>query len=231
MDELLAVGKEHDLPVIEDAAQAHGARYRGKRAGGIADLACFSFYPGKNLGAYGDAGIVTCRHQETYDRLQSLANHGRHDKYVHDVEGYNYRLDGMQAAILRVKLWHLDEWNAARRRAAGWYDARLKGLSGVEVYTYPDHVEPVYHLYVIRVEGDRDKILRGLHERAIGAGIHYPVPLHLQPAYRHLGIEKGSLPHTEKSAASCLSLPIYAEITEEQVDRVVGALKEALAAS
>lgn len=230
MDEILAIAAEHGIAVIEDAAQAHGARYHGKRAGGISDLACFSFYPGKNLGAYGDGGIVTCRDKEMHDRLQSLANHGRFDKYVHHVEGYNYRLDGMQAAILRVKLRHIDDWNASRRRAAAWYDERLKDLPGVEIYRYPGHVEPVYHLYVIRVDGDRDAILKGLHERAIGAGIHYPVPLHLQPAYEYLEIEKGSLPHTERTAASIISLPIYPEIEEEQVDRVVGALREAMGA-
>ena len=228
MDEILAIGREHGIAVIEDAAQAHGARYRGRRTGGMAELGCFSFYPGKNLGAYGDGGIVTCKSKEMHDRLQALANHGRETKYTHNEEGYNYRLDGLQAAILREKLRHLDDWNAARRRVASWYDKRLDGMPGVEIYRYPAHIEPVYHLYVIRVDGDRDEVLAGLHERAIGAGIHYPVPLHLQPAYEYLGIAKGALPHTEKSAARCLSLPIFAELGEGQVDRVVAALKEAL---
>ena len=229
MDEILAIAGERGVAVIEDAAQAHGARYRGRRVGGIAELACFSFYPGKNLGAYGDGGIVTCRTQETHDRLQSLANHGRQTKYTHDVEGFNYRLDAIQAAILRVKLRRLDAWNAARRRVASWYDERLEGVPGVEIYRYPAHVEPVYHLYVIRVDADRrDGVVQKLNERGIGAGIHYPVPLHLQPAYRHLEIPRGSLPGTEESAARCLSLPLYPELDESGVERVVGVLNKAL---
>jgi len=230
MDEILAIGRKHGIAVIEDAAQAHGARYRGRRIGGLSDLACFSFYPGKNLGAYGDGGIVTCRSKETHDSLQALANHGRLTKYTHNVEGYNYRLDGIQAAILRVKLRHLDAWNVARRRVASWYDERLAGMPGVETYRYPSHIEPVYHLYVIRVDGDRDRVLAGLHDRGIGAGVHYPVPLHLQLAYARLGIKKGALPHTERAAASCLSLPIFAELGEDRVERVVGALREVLKA-
>jgi dTDP-4-amino-4,6-dideoxygalactose transaminase len=230
MDTILAIGKARGIAVIEDAAQAHGSRYRGKTAGGIAPLACFSFYPGKNLGAYGDAGAVTCASKETADRLTSLINHGRRDKYVHDEEGYNYRLDAMQAAILRVKLRHLPDWNAARRRAAGWYDRLLGELGGVEIYRYPSHIEPVYHLYVIRVAKDRDGVIARLRERGIDAGVHYPVPLHLQPAYRHLGIGEGTLPETELSAARCVSLPLYPEITEEQIERVVDGLREALRA-
>ena len=228
MDRILEIGLAHGIVVIEDAAQAHGSKYRGKTAGGIAPLGCFSFYPGKNLGAYGDGGAVTCESKEMAEKLTSLINHGRRDKYVHDEEGYNYRLDALQAAILRVKLRHLADWNAARRRAAAWYDSRLGALDGVEIYRYPAHVEPVYHLYVIRVAADRDGVLARLRERGVDAGVHYPVPLHLQPAYRHLGIAPGALPETEKAASSCLSLPLYPEITEEQVETVVGHLKGAL---
>jgi dTDP-4-amino-4,6-dideoxygalactose transaminase len=227
MDAILKVCRERGIVVIEDAAQAHGAVYRGKRAGAIAELGCFSFYPGKNLGAYGDGGAVTCRSAELAEKLRSLSNHGRRDKYVHDEEGWNYRLDAMQAAILRIKLRHIEKWNEARRRAASWYDALLESMPGVEIYRYPAHVTPVYHLYVVRVE-DRDRILAKMREVGIDAGVHYPVPLHLQPAYGHLGISKGSLPETEKAASTCLSLPLYPEITELQVEAVVGALKEAL---
>jgi dTDP-4-amino-4,6-dideoxygalactose transaminase len=227
MDEILAIGRERGITVIEDAAQAHGALYRGKRAGGIAELGCFSFYPGKNLGAYGDGGMVTCRSAELAEKLRSLSNHGRRDKYVHDEEGWNYRLDAMQAAILRVKLRHVEKWNEARRRAASWYDARLAGLAAVETYRYPAHVSPVYHLYVIRVS-NRDAVLTRLRERGVDAGIHYPVPLHLQPAYQYLGLRKGALPETEKAASTCLSLPLYPEISELQVETVVAALQEAL---
>jgi dTDP-4-amino-4,6-dideoxygalactose transaminase len=197
--------------------------------GSIADLACFSFYPGKNLGAYGDGGAITCRSPETAAWLSSKANHGRRDKYVHDEEGYNYRLDALQAAILRVKLRHLEGWNEARRRAARLYDERIGAISGVEIYRYPAHVTPVYHLYVVRVSRDRDRVLARIRERGIDAGIHYPVPLHRQPAYASLGIPQGSLPETERAAASCLSLPIYPEITEGQIDRVVEALHDAMA--
>jgi dTDP-4-amino-4,6-dideoxygalactose transaminase len=227
MDEIIRLCQGRGITVIEDAAQAHGALYRGKRAGGIAELGCFSFYPGKNLGAYGDGGAVTCRSAELAEKLRSLSNHGRRDKYVHDEEGWNYRLDAMQAAVLRVKLRHIDKWNEARRRAASWYDARLAGMAGVEIYRYPAHVSPVYHLYVIRV-ADRDAVLSRIREQGVDAGVHYPVPLHLQPAYRHLGVPAGSLPETEKSAASCLSLPLYPEISELQVETVVEALKKAL---
>ncbi|MFB3909905.1 MAG: DegT/DnrJ/EryC1/StrS family aminotransferase [Candidatus Eisenbacteria bacterium] len=230
MDPILEIARRRRIPVIEDAAQAHGARYRGRTAGSIAGIACFSFYPGKNLGAYGDGGAITCESAEVAERLQSLANHGRRDKYVHDEEGWNYRLDAMQAAILRVKLRHLDAWNEARRAAAARYDALLdSSVPGVRIYRYPDDRTPVYHLYVIRVPGDRDAVVARLKERGIDAGVHYPVPLHLQPAYAHLGVAKGSLPATEEAAASCLSLPIYPEITEEQIGRVVVGLREALA--
>ncbi len=228
MDSILEVGGDCGAVVIEDAAQAHGSKYRGRTAGSISELGCFSFYPGKNLGAYGDGGAVTCRSTQTAERLLSLINHGRRDKYVHDEEGYNYRLDALQAAILRVKLRHLDEWNEARRRAAARYDERLAAIPGVEIYRYPAHVVPVYHLYVIRVAKDRDGVVSRMKERGVDAGVHYPVPLHLQPAYRHLGIARGALPETERSAANCLSLPIYPEITEAQIDTVVAALQESL---
>lgn len=225
MDPILALAREHGITVIEDAAQAHGAAYRGKRAGSIAPLGCFSFYPGKNLGAYGDGGAITCDSVETAEWLRSISNHGRKDKYVHNEEGWNYRLDGLQAAILRVKLRHLDAWNEARRRAAARYDERLAGIAGVELYRYPAHMTPVYHLYVIRVAG-RDRVLNGLRESGIDAGVHYPVPLHLQPAYAHLGLKEGDLPHTEKAASTCLSLPLYPEIQEAQVDRVAARVRE-----
>jgi len=227
MDAILAAAAEGEIAVIEDAAQAHGATYRGRRAGGIAPLGCFSFYPGKNLGAYGDGGMVTCRDAATATWLRNLSNHGRRDKYLHDEEGYNYRLDGIQAAVLRVKLRHLEQWNEARRRAAAWYDTRLAGLPGVEIYRYPAHVVPVYHLYVIQVD-DRDAVLSRLREGGIDAGVHYPVPLHLQPAYRHLGYRSGSLPATERAASRCLSLPIYPEITEALIDQVVEGLRAAM---
>jgi dTDP-4-amino-4,6-dideoxygalactose transaminase len=227
MDPILEFASSRGARVIEDAAQAHGALYRGRRAGGLAPLAAFSFYPGKNLGAYGDGGFLTCASAEEADRMRRLSNHGRLDKYQHGEEGYNYRLDALQAAVLRVKLRHLDEWNEARRRAAHWYDERLAGHSSVRPIRPAPWAVPVYHLYVVRVP-ERDRLLAALKEEGIDAGIHYPVPLHLQPAYRHLGHTQGDFPVSEQICREILSLPIYPEINEEQVDRVAGALLRSL---
>ncbi|MBK8230118.1 MAG: DegT/DnrJ/EryC1/StrS family aminotransferase [Candidatus Eisenbacteria bacterium] len=227
MGPILEIARAHGITVVEDAAQAHGAKYHGRSCGALAPIATFSFYPGKNLGAYGDAGAVTCESAEQADRMNRLANHGRAEKYLHDEEGYNYRLDGLQAAILDVKLRHLESWNEERRRAARLYDERLRSVAGVSIQKPASWAEPVYHLYVIRV-AERDRVLAGLREQGIDAGIHYPVPLHLQPAYRYLGIPEGSLPETERAGREVLSLPIYPEITEAQIDTVVAALKKAL---
>lgn len=226
-DALAAVTASKGIALIEDAAQAHGSRYRGRRAGSLAPIATFSFYPGKNLGAYGDAGAVTCASADQASKMQALANHGRAEKYTHNIEGYNYRLDGLQAAVLQTKLAHLDSWNAARRQAAKWYDARLAKLPGVVAPSVASWAEPVFHLYVVRVK-ERDRVLKGLKELGVEAGVHYPLPLHLQPAYAHLGYRRGEFPITERVADECLSLPMFAEITEEQVDRVVDALAKTL---
>ncbi len=227
MGPILEIARARGIRVIEDAAQAHGAKYHGKAVGSLAGLATFSFYPGKNLGAYGDAGMVTAESAEEAERMRSLSNHGRAEKYLHNEEGYNYRLDGIQAAILDVKLRYLERWNEERRRAAKQYDERLKNVSGVTIPKVASYAEPVYHLYVIRVAG-RDRVLNALREQGIDAGIHYPVPLHMQPAYKYLGIREGSLPETERAGREVLSLPIYPEITEAQIDQVVTALKAAL---
>jgi len=227
LDPILAFAAERGLRVIEDAAQAHGARYRGRRCGGIAPLSAFSFYPGKNLGAYGDGGLVATVDPDEAERMRRLANHGRFDKHRHSEEGYNYRLDGMQAAVLRVKLRHLDTWNEERRRAARWYDARLARLPQVRIPRVAPWAEHVYHLYVIRVP-ERDRVLAHLHAHGVGAGLHYPVPLHLQPAYAHLGYREGDFPVTEAICRDIISLPIYPELTEAQVDQVVEILRAAL---
>jgi dTDP-4-amino-4,6-dideoxygalactose transaminase len=227
MDAIVQFAAWRGVQVVEDAAQAHGARYNGHRCGSLAPWAAFSFYPGKNLGAYGDAGAVTSSDLAGLDRLRSLSNHGRLDKYLHVEEGFNYRLDAIQAAVLRVKLAHLEEWNAARRRAAQWYSECLRGISGVALPRTAAWAEPVYHLFVVRV-AERDRVLASLKEAGIDAGIHYPVPLHLQPAYRHLGYREGDFPVTEQVAHEIISLPIYPEITKEQVDRVCQALRQAL---
>jgi dTDP-4-amino-4,6-dideoxygalactose transaminase len=218
MDRIIAVAKRHQLKVIEDAAQAHGARWRGQRVGSIADAGCFSFFPGKNLGAYGDAGGVVSNDEDLIRRIRMLANHGRAEKYVHERLGVNSRLDGLQAAILRVKLRHLDAWNDERRRVARQYGEPLRD-SDVRLPVVNPEAEPVWHLFVVRT-GDRDQLLAKLKAQGIAGGVHYPVPLHLQPAYQHLQIPAGALPITERAAATVVSLPMYPEMMQEQVEVV-----------
>jgi dTDP-4-amino-4,6-dideoxygalactose transaminase len=228
MDAIMAIAQRHGLRVIEDAAQAHGAELNGKRAGAWGDAACFSFYPGKNLGAYGDGGAVCTNDPALADRVAKLRDHGRTSKYEHDLVGYGERLDALQAAILRAKLPHLDAWNDARRRHAGWYDQALHNLPGVCTPAQMPGARHVYHIYCIAVSGDRDALLKGLNQGGVGAGVHYPVPLHMQPALRFLGYEPGAFPHTERAAASIISLPIYPEMTTEQASLVVETLASLL---
>lgn len=223
MDRLLDIARGHDLYVIEDAAQAHGARYKGRRAGTFGTAACFSFYPGKNLGAFGDGGMVVTNDPGIAARVRMLRDHGRRAKYTHEVLGYGERLDALQAAVLDVKLRHLDDWNNQRRQVAQQYRDLLAG-TGVGLPDVPPGTEPVYHLFVIRV-AERDRVLSEVRAQGIGAGVHYPIPLHLQPAFRHLGYRPGSFPHAERAAQEVLSLPIYPEITPTQLQEVVAALK------
>ncbi len=220
-----AIAREHSLAVVEDAAQAHGAVYAGKRAGSLGDIGCFSFYPGKNLGAYGDGGLVTTARRDIVERIQLLRNCGSRAKYHHDEVGLNSRLDTLQAAILRAKLTHLEEWNAARRRIATEYEKALRGIS--EVHCTPHTPGSVHHLYVVRLAG-RDNVLQALNDRGIGAGIHYPFALHELEAYASLGYRAGAFPVAENWARRCLSLPIYPELTVAQVDFCVAALEAAL---
>lgn len=227
MDPIMARAAARGIAVIEDAAQAHGAMYRGRPCGSLSRWAAFSFYPGKNLGAYGDAGIVTSSDGDGIAKLRSLANHGRGGKHLHTEEGFNSRLDAIQAAVLRVKLRHLNQWNSERRRAAAWYTERLAGLADVRTPETAPWAEHVFHLYVVRVP-DRDRVFERMLEDGIGVGLHYPVPLHLQPAYAHLGHSKGDFPVTEEVCSGILSLPIYPEITEDQVDQVVESLRRSL---
>lgn len=229
MDRIMEVARRHNLKVIEDAAQAHGARWRGKRAGSFGDAACFSFYPGKNLGAYGDGGAVVSQDEALIHRIRMFANHGRTDKYIHETEGVNSRLDGLSAAILRVKLRHLDDWNEARRRHTRHYMEILRRRSGAMLPVVNPEAEPVWHLFVVRVP-QRDSAQTKLQNQGIAAGVHYPVPLHRQPAYQYLGMAEGSLPVTERVAAHVLSLPMYPELTQAQIDAVGRALVEAVRA-
>lgn len=219
MDAIVDVAKSHGIPVIEDAAQAHGARWRGRRVGSLATAAAFSFYPGKNLGAYGDAGAVVSTNREIVDRVRLIANHGRREKYVHEAIGVNSRLDALQAAILRTKLPHLDDWNAARRRHADQY-LRLLADSGLELPGVASRAEPVWHLFVIRTT-QRDRLQREVKSHGIDVGVHYPLAIHQQPAYKYLDIPAGSLPQSERAAATVLSLPLYPELTDQQLTHVV----------
>ena len=211
MGPIRQLADKHGLVVIEDACQAHGARYKGKRAGSLGHAAAFSFYPGKNLGAYGDGGMVVTKDRKIACQLEMLRNYGQKEKYKHLFRGYNRRLDTMQAAILRVKLRYLEKWNAARRWNAKLYQKHLDG-SGVVVPGEAGGAESVWHLYVIRTER-RDALKDHLVSRGISASTHYPVPIHLQPAYQDLGYKRGDFPVTEAYADRILSLPMYAELT------------------
>jgi dTDP-4-amino-4,6-dideoxygalactose transaminase len=231
MDPILELARENNLMVVEDAAQAHGAVYKGRTIGSIGDVACFSFYPGKNLGAYGDGGAILTGDEEFASRARMFANHGRKHKYDHEIEGVNSRLDGLQAAILSVKLRHLPEWTRNRQRAANWYTERLRDIEGIVVPHVIDDVSHVYHLYVVRVDPSiRDTVIGYLKEEGIGAGIHYPIALPNLEAYRYLGHQKSDFPVSTQAAGEIMSLPLFPEITEEQVDFVVGRLKTAISA-
>ncbi|MEA3493999.1 MAG: DegT/DnrJ/EryC1/StrS family aminotransferase [Candidatus Margulisiibacteriota bacterium] len=223
MDPIMEIARKHGLKVIEDAAQAHGAGYKGKRVGNLGDACCFSFFPGKNLGAFGDGGAVVTNNGEIAKKVRLLRNHGREAKYEHLVEGFCKRLDALQAAILRVKLKSIEEWTNKRRQAAKLYNELLKN-DKIATPLKLDAADPVYHLYVIRIH-NRDGVKNKLEEKGIASGVHYPVPLHLQPAYRHLGHKEGDFPHTEKAAQEILSLPIYPEISREQIEYITTEVK------
>ena len=219
MGPIIRLAEKYNLKVIEDAAQAHGAEYKGKKVGSLGDAGCFSFYPGKNLGAYGDAGMVVTNNEEIAEKIKLLRNHGRiTKKYEHEIEGYSSRLDNLQAAILRVKLRYLNKWNESRRKNAKRYNELLNNVSGIITPYEADYVKHVYHLYVIRVvrEG-RDRLREELKSKGIATGIHYPIPLHLQPAYKYLSYKEGDFPVTEKASKAILSLPMFAELTEDQI--------------
>ena len=232
MDAIQGVADRHGLAVVEDACQAHGALYKGRPCGSMGVTAAFSFYPGKNLGALGDGGAVTTGSAELAERLRLLRNHGQADKYTHTLIGYCDRLHNLQAALLSVKLARLAGWNEARRAAAQRYERMFKGIAEVRPIRVDDDATPVFHLYVVRLLGRdaafRDTVRERLAEASVESGIHYPVPLHLQPAYAHLGYRPGDFPVAERLATEILSLPMFPEITEEQQDHVASALAAAL---
>lgn len=214
---------EHGLVLIEDAAQAHGSEYQGKRIGSIGKAAGFSFYPGKNLGAFGDGGAVTTNDPELAERIRMLANHGRLTKYEHSIEGVNSRLDTFQAAVLNVKLKYLDGWNQARAKWAALYNELLADIPELTLPTIGPDRSHVFHLYVLQT-ARRDELLAFLQEQGIFAGIHYPIPLHLQPAFRYLEYEQGAFPVAEKLGNQCISLPLFPELTEGEVREVADAV-------
>ncbi|MFN0161667.1 MAG: DegT/DnrJ/EryC1/StrS family aminotransferase [Burkholderiales bacterium] len=218
MDAILALARRHGLLVVEDAAQAHLAQWRGRSAGTLGDAGTFSFYPGKNLGAYGDAGYVTAADANVAERVRRLADHGRSTKYEHSLVGYNQRMDGLQAAVLSVKLRHLADWTAARRRNAALYRDALQ-VPGLQFAEPTPGADPVYHLMVVEVS-NRDEVMRALEGARIACGIHYPLPLHLQPALAHLGGRRGMFPVAERLAGRVLSLPMCAELDEVQISAV-----------
>jgi dTDP-4-amino-4,6-dideoxygalactose transaminase len=216
MDAINEIAARHTLSVIEDAAQAHGASFKGKTAGTLGRLACFSFYPGKNLGAYGDAGAIATNDESLADKVRMLANHGRLKKYEHEMEGYNSRLDTLQAAVLSVKLRHLRTWTEKRQQNASTYSKLLAGAPDIVTPFIQADATHVFHLYVVRVQ-QREKVQQALKEAGITTGIHYPIPLHMQPAYKHLGLPTGSFPVAERFAGEILSLPMYPELSADQI--------------
>jgi dTDP-4-amino-4,6-dideoxygalactose transaminase len=224
MDPIMKVAGEYGLPVIEDASQAHGALYKGKVAGSIGDAGCFSFYPGKNLGAYGEAGAVVTNDEELAHKIRVLRDHGQQIKNIHSMIGWNGRMDGIQGAVLSVKLKHLNEWTDARRKAAMLYDRKLEKFSGLKIPAETSDTKHVYHIYAVQTK-NRDHLMQYLQENGITCGIHYPVPLHLQKAYRHISYKKGSYPVAEKSAGEIVSLPIFPELTELQIDHVADTIE------
>lgn len=223
MDPILEMARRHGLKVLEDGAQAHGARYRGQRLGAFGDLVAWSFYPGKNLGALGDGGAITTNDPDIADRIRVLRNYGSREKYINEVQGFNSRLDPIQAAVLRVKLKKLDEWNGQRRDIAARYHSGLSGI-GLNLPAVPDWAEPVWHLFVVRT-GERDRLQQALRQAAVATLIHYPIPPHLQQAYASLGWRRGAFPIAERIHDEVLSLPMYPGMTSGQIDHVIAACR------
>lgn len=224
LDPILEIGRKHGLPVVEDAAQSHAATYKGRRVGTFGEISCFSFYPGKNLGAYGEGGALVTNNAAFAARARALREHGSTQRYYYDEVGFNYRMEGIQGAVLGVKLKHLDAWTAARRRVAARYHELLKSTP-LQLPLEADYAESAYHLYVVR-HPKRDGLKQHLEANKIGCALHYPLPLHLQKCYANLGYKEGDFPVAEKAARECLSLPIYPELTDAQVERVAQVVRE-----
>jgi dTDP-4-amino-4,6-dideoxygalactose transaminase len=231
MDEIKNICKKYNLFLIEDCAQAHLAEYKNKKVGSFGDFGCFSFYPGKNLGSYGDGGYINTDNKKYSNLVNKLRNHGRLDKYSHDIEGYNFRLNEVQAGILNVKLKYLKEWTKKRIENGNYYK---KNLNDIDVITFSkdfDYKNPVYHLFVCMIKDKkikRDDVVLKLKEKGIEVGVHYPIPLHLQKAYKYLNYKKGSLKNTEYFSENCFSLPIYPELTKQEIEYICENLKKVL---
>ncbi len=224
MDKLLEIAKNHNLLVIEDCAQAHGAEYNNKKVGTFGHAACFSFYPGKNLGSFGEGGGVATNSDDIAEKVKKIRNHGSLIKYIHEFVGYNYHMQGFQGAVLNIKLKHIDNWNNRRLEIAKMYNKGLENTGDIEVPYIDEKVKHVFHLYVIRTK-KRDELLEYLKKNEIYAGIHYPYPLHLQDSYKEYGYKKGDFPISEEYAPQLLSLPIFPEMTDEQVQYVINTIK------
>lgn len=223
-EKINSICEKHNLILIEDAAQAQGSFYKDKKCGSLASISTFSFYPGKNLGATGEAGCLTTNDEAIYNHLLSLRNHGMKVRYYHDEIGYNYRMGGLEGASLTIKLKHLDAWNSRRRSIAKRYFNEIKN-NKITFQAQPEHTQSNFHLFVITTE-NRDELMDYLKNHDIHAGLHYPVPCHLQKAYAHLNYAEGSMPNSEYLASHCLSLPMYAELKDEEVDFVIKCLNE-----
>jgi len=227
MDTINEIAKKHNLFVVEDCSQAHLANYRGKKIGSLGIIGTFSFYPGKNLGAYGEAGAVTTNDETLYSKMLRYRQHGSVEKYIHDFEGHNYRMEEIQAGVLNVKIKYIENWTSQRRKAAALYTKTFNSL-GLEQVTppyHPDYVEPVYHLYIIRVQ-NREKLVEHLSASGIQTGLHYPIPLHEQRAYGHMGYKPSDFPVASKYAKEILSIPMYPEMTDDMVYYVAEKIKE-----
>lgn len=224
LDPILEIAKAYNIPVVEDACQAHGAEYKGRKAGTFGITGCFSFYPGKNLGAYGEAGAVITDNQQIADKIRMLRDHGQSRKYYHDGIGWNARMDGFQGAVLKVKLQYLAKWNDLRRSHAAAYTKGLTGLNGLVTPQEQAYARHIYHIYAVRVK-EREKFMSALSAADVSCGIHYPIPVHLQKAYEFLGLKPGSFPVAERCAAEFVSLPMFPELAAEQVAYVVETIK------
>lgn len=225
MDPIMEIAKKHNLIVVEDACQAHGATYKGRPAGSIGHAGCFSFYPGKNLGAYGEAGAVVTNDDSVAEKIRVFRDHGQPRKYYHDVIGWNARMDGFQGAVLSVKLKYIDRWNDARRRHAQRYRDLLAGVPGIVLPAEMPYAKHVYHIFAIRTQS-RDSLMTALAEKGVSCGIHYPVPIHLQAAYASMNLAAGSFPVAERCAAEYVSLPMFPELTDEHIGYTAEMIKE-----